>query len=91
MSRLQEAKLVQAQPEAPRELDDKGRCCGRKPLIYKRDKRWSRTRDFHYFCCRCAREFNADGKQRQSFSWKLLADGQFLNQPCWELKEMGLL
>jgi len=38
-------------------LDDKGRCCGRKPLIYKKP--------FHYlYCDRCNASFDPNGTQR---------------------------
>lgn len=43
-------------------LDDKGRCCGRKPLVYKRDK--------HLFCCRCDRSFDMDGNQITNWAWR---------------------
>lgn len=46
-------------------LDDKGRCCGRKPLKYKRPR-------VHYFCTRCNREFNEDGEQVPNFAYKQL-------------------
>lgn len=45
-------------------LDADGRCCGRKPLVYKRPY-------FHYFCSRCDREFNANGNQVPNWAWKL--------------------
>lgn len=42
-------------------LDEKGRCCGRKPLVYKRDG--------HLFCCRCDRSFNFEGQQIENWAW----------------------
>lgn len=55
-------------------LDDKGRCCGRKPLVYKRPN--------HYlFCCRCDREFSPDGKQRENWAWrKSIIEGEFVRR-----------
>ena len=44
-------------------LDDKGRCCGRKPIRYKRSGR--------LFCSRCDREYLIEtGEQVESFAWK---------------------
>lgn len=48
----------------PRKLDEKGRCCGRKPLIYKKP-------DFHYFCWKCNREFGKDGIQRSNWAFEI--------------------
>jgi hypothetical protein len=45
-----------------RSLDEHGRCCGRKPLVYKRP-------DHHYFCAKCDAEFTPDGKQRPNWAW----------------------
>ena len=43
-------------------LDEKGRCCGLKPLVYKRDRR--------RFCHRCDREFDIDtGEQVSNWAW----------------------
>lgn len=54
-------------------LDEKGRCCGRKPIVYKRDH--------HLFCTRCNREFNPDThEQIVNWAW-LLADGEFVKNP----------
>ncbi len=51
-------------------LDDKGRCCGRKPLVYKRAA--------HYFCDRCDRAFSfTSGKQIQNWAYLLREDGKF--------------
>lgn len=49
-------------------LDEKGRCCGRKPLVYKRPS-------FHYFCCKCSRDFGADGSQYGN--WAYVKDGDW--------------
>jgi len=54
---------------APVSLDE-GRCCGRKPLVYK-------TGGLRLFCHRCSREYNPDGTQRQNWAYKLRSDGNF--------------
>jgi len=47
-----------------KQLDKRGRCCGRKPIVYKRDP--------HLFCCRCNASFNPDtGKQIENWAYKL--------------------
>lgn len=44
-------------------LDDLGRCCGRKPIIYKRDK--------YRFCDRCSRAFRLDRpEQIANWAWR---------------------
>ena len=56
---------------APMVLDEKGRCCGRKPLDYKRDN--------HKFCDRCDRAYDRySGTQKDNWAWKRRADGQFV-------------
>lgn len=53
----------------PARLDDRGRCCGRKPIDYK--GRWHREGP-HRFCCRCCRSYNRDtGIQIDNWAWKL--------------------
>lgn len=46
-------------------LNNKGQCfnCLIKPLVYKRP-------DFHYFCHRCDREFDANGNFRANWAWE---------------------
>lgn len=46
-----------------RHLDEKGRCCGKKPLVYKRPS-------FHYFCARCNREYGPEGEQQDNWAFK---------------------
>lgn len=47
-------------------LDDKGRCCGRKPIHYK-----GRLATRQLFCCRCNRSYDVDTKQqRENFAWE---------------------
>jgi len=55
-------------------LDENGRCCGRKPLIYKRDN--------HYFCPRCDRAYDLNSKEHvENFFWRKQEDGSFLKRP----------
>lgn len=57
-------------------LDEKGRCCGRKPLEYK--SREPGFPDGHKFCPRCDRAFDRfDGEQVKNWAWRLLPDGSF--------------
>ena len=57
-------------PEGMEHLDEKGRCCGRKPLIYKREG--------EYFCPRCDRSFDiVTRKQKPNFAWAENQDGSF--------------
>ena len=53
----------------PSELDDKGRCCGRKPIRYKRDNYW--------FCPRCNRTYWPTGRQRENWAFKLDPSGYY--------------
>jgi len=48
----------------PKRLDDKGRCCGIKPIKYKKPV-------LHYFCHRCDREYNEDGYQVPNWAWEI--------------------
>jgi hypothetical protein len=51
-------------------LDDKGRCCGRKPLVYKRPP--------HLFCIRCDAAFARDtGMQIPNWAYYRLDDDRF--------------
>lgn len=53
-----------------------GRCCRRKPLLYKRDM--GRSRAPYYFCHRCDREFDGEtGEQRPNFKWALDRSGRW--------------
>ena len=52
-----------------KQLDENGRCCGRKPLVYKRPP--------HLFCCRCNAAFHSKtGKQIGNWAFSE-ADGGF--------------
>ena len=49
-------------------IDDKGRCCGRNPLIYYKDK--NSTGGPHRYCPRCDRAYALDtGKQIRNWAW----------------------
>ena len=65
MNRLTEAPFV-CMP--PRRLDDLGRCCGRKPIAYKRPAH-------RLFCYRCCAEYAPDGTQRPNWAWRATQDG----------------
>lgn len=45
-------------------LDDKGRCCGRKPLVYKRP-------NHHFYCTRCCASLDPNtGEQQENWAWR---------------------
>ena len=49
-------------------LDDAGRCCGRKPIDYKRAN--------ILFCARCYREYVLDtGSQQPNWAWRSVSGG----------------
>lgn len=55
---------------APQVLDGNGRCCGRKPLMYKREN--------YRFCDRCNRSYHRyQDFQINNWAWKRREDGQF--------------
>lgn len=55
-----------------KKLDDKGRCCGRKPIVYKRPP--------HLFCHRCCAAFHPDnGEQIPNWAYKKVHDGFMMN------------
>lgn len=49
-------------------LPSDGRCCGRKPLFYKRDYRTNAPRP-HHFCTRCDAEYDEGGTQTPNWQW----------------------
>lgn len=59
----------------PKVLDERGRCCGRKPLFYKTKSGLRSQHDPHHFCCRCCAEFGLDGKQRANWGYAVAGDG----------------
>ena len=48
-------------------IDGKGRCCGRKPIVYKRSIH-------HTFCCRCHRAHDPQGNQIDNWAWTVTGD-----------------
>lgn len=48
-------------------LDDKGRCCGRKPLVYKRADGPSYPAGL--YCDRCSRCYTHDGSPQENWAW----------------------
>lgn len=56
-------------------LDEKGRCCGRKPIDYKGSWRSIPQK----FCPRCCRAFSREtGEQIDNWAWKKGSDGEFV-------------
>ena len=55
-------------------LDEKGRCCGRKPLVYK-GKNTTSTGP-HRYCPRCDRAYDLDvNKQIPNWAWAKVEGG----------------
>lgn len=60
-------------------LDDKGRCCGRKPMAYK--SAWSTSTGPHRFCGRCDRAYHLEeNEQIPNWAYRKLSDGSFERQ-----------
>lgn len=60
-------------------LDDKGRCCGRKPLEYRGTHTTSEGP--HRYCPRCDRAYELDEPfQINNWAWKKGPDGEFHRQ-----------
>ena len=54
-------------------LDEKGRCCGRKPIYYKGGSWRSPPGAPLMFCGRCNREYDPiTGEQRENWAWALV-------------------
>lgn len=59
------------------QLDDKGRCCGRKPIDYKGSS-WRSPARPQKFCDRCCRSYNREtGEQIENWAWRERSDGSF--------------
>lgn len=59
-------------------LDDKGRCCGRKPIVYKGGS-W-RSPAPQRFCCRCDRSYGLnDPNQIPNWAYEA-TEGGFLSR-----------
>lgn len=53
------------------QLDEAGKCCGRKPIHYKGGS-WRSPAHPMKFCDRCYREFNPrTGAQVENWAWRL--------------------
>ena len=61
------------------QLDDKGRCCGAKPMIYKRPHPPSSVAPYR-FCPRCDRAYDMDGQQIENWAW-VIRDGDWHRKP----------
>jgi len=71
---MTEYVLVDPKIHAPAHLDGKGRCCGVKPIVYKRDHGPDYPRG--KFCTRCSRKFDLDtGDQIPNWAWARVGDG----------------
>ena len=67
------------------ELDAKGRCCGRKPLVYKRGL--YAPGGPQKYCTRCDRSYDLDtGEQIPNWAWKRGPSGEFECQTNRERK-----
>jgi hypothetical protein len=56
---------------AAKSVDEKGRCCGRKPVVYRRPP--------HLFCCRCDAAFDAmTGRQIPNWAYAWHDDNSFV-------------
>lgn len=58
------------------DLDEKDRCCGRKPIVYKKQN--------ILFCHRCDKEFDKETKKQiPNWAWKQNPDGTFVKKCEW--------
>lgn len=74
----------------PSRLDEFGRCCGRKPHEYKTAKGLGGTKDRHFCCFKCNREYRPDGTQRPNWAFKLDNMNIFTrNRPMGLASELG--
>jgi hypothetical protein len=64
-------------------LDEKGRCCGRKPIVYKRPK-------LHYFCDRCCSEYSAEKRKVHNFAWELRGGNWIPRAYCRDAERRGV-
>lgn len=54
-------------------LDDLGRCCGRKPMVYKRPYPPSTVAPYQ-FCPRCDRSYDMSGDQIENWRYRQEGD-----------------
>lgn len=60
-------------------LDEKGRCCGRKPMVYK--SKWSTNTGPCRYCPRCDRAYGLEyDSQIDNWAWKRDKSGEFISQ-----------
>jgi hypothetical protein len=61
-------------------LDDKGRCCGRKPIDYKGGA-WNSPMQPQKFCTRCDRSFDrVSGEQIANWAWQQDGSGEWVSK-----------
>lgn len=66
--------MVTLEPTA--KLNDKGRCCGRKPMVYKTRHDSFASVVPYKWCPRCGRSFDpATGLQVENSEWREFEDG----------------
>lgn len=63
-----------------KQLNDKGQCCGRKPLAYKRPHR--------LYCPRCDAQYTPDGIQSANWAWTA-KDGGFVKSELGKCSARG--
>lgn len=65
----------------PQKLDDKGRCCGRKPIHYKRSHPPHNMTPY-LWCCRCSAAFDpATGLQIDNWAYRSVGtEGKFVHR-----------
>lgn len=57
-------------------LDEKGRCCGLKPMVYR--GRNTTSTGPHRFCVRCDRAYSLEeNEQIPNWAWKIGASGEW--------------
>lgn len=61
-------------------IDAKGRCCGRKPLHYKRGLTTTLRRP-QLFCCRCNAAYDPETREQiANWAWKPNEHGKLTNE-----------
>lgn len=73
------AWIRERQPQTRRraQLDSEGRCCGRKPIVYKRPYH-------HFFCHKCCADLSPDGQQIPNWAWVRDGDAFVATSPTHE-------
>ena len=62
-------------------LDERGRCCGRKPMVYKSPI--STSTGQHRYCPRCDRAYDLhENEQMPNWAWGRSADGTWERKTC---------